>query len=747
MTRIGIDLGTTNSLAALVYDDGPHVIPRGAGRIVPSVVAFDGPPEEKPPVVGEEADRDPAGAIRSVKRLMGRTWEEAEDQGSHRYFPPDGDLVRLVRRGVRDLGLDVELSPAERRIFWPHQISAEILKALRAHAEQGLGEAVASAVITVPAYFGSAHRKATLDAARAAGLDVAGGDLLDEPTAAALAFAPVVGFEPGEQILVVDWGGGTFDVTVLVSDGRSWMQTVVDGDLTLGGDDIDMALAAWALEAGGLPADVLREETNSWLLRREARVVKEQLSLGLEASLACPLLDPESGRRLPPLTLRVRRSDLEAQMAPLLGRVEAVLERSLASSAVDRGSLRKVLLAGGSSRIPAFQGLLKRLLPHAVLLDQVDPMRSVALGAALYANSRPAIAQISAFGYAVVDADDSLVTVIPPNSEVPTPEAAHSGVRAQTSYPGQTVYRLALVEFEEPKPGERTWGSRQHLFARGMPPTAGGTGVDVEIWLDEHKALQAQCHIAGVGQAFPMQGREEGPEELFTRLNGLILEGEALVEANPDEKKGLLPQIRALLADGRQAEEGRDRTRAEGLLKQLAELKELVAARQNTMLLNAMARDPERARVLGWVRFFEKDVLPKFWDAIPTSPRSTAVDAIRAVRVLEQTGAETPDLAARLQELRDALFGCEFGLPLEAFEWALTVGVPGRFAPLLRSGALRARDLRLAKKEDEYAVELGSLKGLLDEVLAIWRVWRETDRFLDASPDLLVKADSKMAGN
>jgi molecular chaperone DnaK (HSP70) len=275
VARIGIDLGTTNTVAAMVYDDGAHVIPRGRGRLIPSAVHFRWQEGEQDVAVGEEAEKWMAEGrvVRSVKRLMGRTYSEALRQGSERYFPLEagapGASVRLVRRGENDVGLAIGVAGAGERTLWPHEVSAWVLREARSHAERSLGRPIEAAAITVPAYFRDPHRAATLDAARLAGIDV-WGELLDEPSAAALAFAPVVGFKPGEPVLVVDWGGGTLDVTVQMSRGAEWYQAAIGGDIVLGGDDLDLALAEWALDRAGVARAAHGDQQNRPMLHRAA---------------------------------------------------------------------------------------------------------------------------------------------------------------------------------------------------------------------------------------------------------------------------------------------------------------------------------------------------------------------------------------------------------------------------------------------------------------------------------------------
>ena len=750
MARVGIDLGTTNTLVAMVYDDGPHVMPRGSGRVIPSVVHFRWEQGDDDVLVGEEADNleDGLRMVRSIKRLMGRTRDEAEKEGSDAYFRTDGEDVRLIRRGDHDLGLEIRKPGREPRPLWPQEISAYVLRESKRHAESYLHRSVEGAVITVPAYFRDPHRAATLDAARAAGLAVDGGDLLDEPSAAALAFAPVVGFAPGEPMLVADWGGGTFDVTVQTSDGMGWYQNSIDGDLTAGGDDIDRAVVALALERSGVPEDALRDPVNAWRLLRAARVAKERLSEQTSASLVCPRLrDAETGGRLPPLVAELLRDDLESAIQPLLQRVRESLERCLDHLDVDRASIGRVLLVGGSSRIPAFRRLLQEALPGARLHDEVDPLTAVALGAAIYANSRPEIARICPYGYAVLDEADEPLEVIAPGTEVPTPDYAHAAVRTKTRYAAQTIYRLTLLAFTSHKRGLKTYHEAQRLFARGMPPVAAGTRVDVELWLDEHKTIRASCHIEGRHEPHPLEGREEGPEELFNRLLGTTLEAEALLEANRADTKGLIASLGPAVELARMAQDAHNREQAEEALGRLRDLRDQFAAKREALGEAALPEDQRnKQRVLGWVAFYEQTALPRFWDSFAPERREEALQALRGVRVMLQTGAPTAAAELKLLTLRENLFQEEIGPMLKAWYWATMLGVPERLSERLREVARRAHEQHQRNDVAGYRLSVDLLQELLAEAQALWKTWRETGALVDALPDLVVVKDREELG-
>jgi molecular chaperone DnaK (HSP70) len=711
--------------------------------VIPSTVLFRWQGGAEDVVVGEEAERWLAQGrvVRSVKRLMGRTHAEALREGSEKYFRQAGGSVQLVRRGENDVGLAIGAG-ARQQTVWPHEVSAWVLREARAHAERSLGRAIEGAAITVPAYFRDAHRAATLDAAALAGIE-AWGHLLDEPSAAALAFAPVVGFRPGEPVLVVDWGGGTLDVTVQMSQGAEWFQAAIDGDLVLGGDDLDLALAGWALERAGLSPELLADEQNRWTVVHAARQAKELLSSKEEATLTCAkLLDPGSGQRLRPIGLTVGRGDLERVIAPLMERALAKVETCLDSPDVRRADIRTVLLVGGSSRIPAFQRGLSALLPEARLHDEVDPMQAVALGAAIYAHARPSIARICPYGYAVVCDDDSRVDVIPPRTDVPTAADLPFGVPMKTRYAAQTVYRLTVAAFEDHREGRRYHEPRR-LFARGVPPSAVDTPVDVELWLDANKDLRARCHVQGHGATHPMQGREEAEPELFTRLLNATLDGEALLEANRRNASGLLPALSRAVEWARAADQTRDRAQAEQALQQLRDLRDQVDDKQEALVAAGLpAEVGARNRVAGWVWFYEHDLLPHFWDAMAEDVRGRAIERLRALRVQLQTGAPPEELDGSLRALREIACAGELEPALRAWITAGLLGVPDRLSARLRELATRARNSYQAGSREELARDLGALHEALAEADHAWRAWQETGFILDARPDLVfVKQD------
>ncbi len=744
-TTIGIDLGTTNTVVAMVYDDGPHVMPRGSGVIIPSVVGFERG-STGPPKVGDEADRMPA-AIRSIKRLMGRTYEGAIEEGSERLFAGGGG-GRLVQALAGDLQLEVNAGWPQPKRFWPHEIQAHILREARAHAERCLKRAVTGATITVPAYFGDPHREATLDAARLAGLEVVG-HVLDEPSAAALAFGNIVGFGLHEPILIVDWGGGTLDVTVQVSDGREWQQIAIDGDLTLGGDDIDLLVARLALRKARLDDDLLRDEANQHELRRTARRAKEALSSRDETLVEAPrLLDPDSNApvRWPAVTLS--RAELEGATATLMEIAVDTVTRCLEHRDVARDRIGKVLLVGGSSRIPAFRTALQALLPQARLHDDVDPMHSVALGAAIFANTKPTLARICPYGFDVLHEDGSRTELIQANSEVPTPDFAHFGLPAFTRYPAQTIYRLTLSSFAE-RSGVKVPLQTQRLFGRDLPPTAQGTRVDVEIWLDENKTVQAVCHVDGHSQPITLDSLDKQGRMLFSEVLDANLEAAAVLEANQEADGGLVSRLRAGFDASRAALQSRSHSHAETALRLLEDVRDQIEDRQQwARTAGEPTAERVRQRISGWIALLEQELLPAFWNVLPPATRDTAVEGLRALRVMLQTGAPPEALEGRFARVREALETDDAaGAAIQGFRESFLLGMPTRLCAGLRRASLTLRDALAANDASAVRQAQAALTALRAEGSAAWDSWQDSDALVDAAPDLVVPKDMPRHGN
>src|ERR1700760_349852 len=375
---VGIDLGTTNSLVATMQGDTPQVIPGEDGAaIVPSVVAFDQDTKDGFAVGNAARDvllKQPANAVYSVKRLMGRDIEDV--QSELKLFPfhiadglKPGEVLKL------DVG-GLTLTPPE--------ISAYVLLQLKRNAERFFGAPVTKAVITVPAYFNDAQRQATKDAGRIAGLDVL--RLVNEPTAAALAY----GLDKSRDglIAVYDLGGGTFDISILKLHEGIFEVVATGGDTHLGGDDIDNLMIAIALDdiAGDLGADVRGNGETVQAIRQSVIEAKIRLSTEETATLdvMLPIIDGSVRYQR-----KISREQFEGLIAGVIARTAAPCKQALKDAGLSATQIDEVVLVGGSTRIPAVRALVDDLFemkargkkPHT----ELNPDEVVALGAAVQA--------------------------------------------------------------------------------------------------------------------------------------------------------------------------------------------------------------------------------------------------------------------------------------------------------------------------------------------------------------------------
>ncbi|MGB0680330.1 MAG: molecular chaperone DnaK, partial [Polyangiales bacterium] len=368
---IGIDLGTTNSVVAVMEGKDPKVIVNEEGdRLTPSVVAWD---DQGEVLVGQIAKRqsitNPEGTLFSAKRFIGRRFEELAAEGKRVPY-------EIIRRGNGDAGFKVqgkELAPPE--------VSAHVLRKIKQAAENHIGESVTEAVITVPAYFNDAQRQATKDAGRIAGLEVK--RIVNEPTAAALAYG--LDKKNDELIAVYDFGGGTFDISIL-EVGDNVVQVIsTNGDTHLGGDDvdheiIDYLIAEFKKDQG---IDVSHDKMVLQRLKDAAEKAKIELSSKLETAINLPFLTADaSGPKH--LNIRLTRAKLESMIDPLVQRSLEPCKKALADAGKSPGDIHEVVLVGGSTRIPLVQETVKKFFgkePHR----GVNPDEVVAIGAAVQA--------------------------------------------------------------------------------------------------------------------------------------------------------------------------------------------------------------------------------------------------------------------------------------------------------------------------------------------------------------------------
>ncbi|HHY16636.1 MAG TPA: molecular chaperone DnaK [Firmicutes bacterium] len=371
---VGIDLGTTNSVIAVMEGSEPSVIINGEGlRTTPSVVAFSKKQEK---LVGQLARRqavlNPENTISSIKRFMGRRYDEVELER--------GRIPYKIERGKHDEvrvfvpSIDSELTPEE--------LSAHILRKMKEDAEKYLGESITKAVITVPAYFNDAQRQATKDAGRIAGLEVL--RIINEPTAASLAYG--VDKKKNEKILVFDLGGGTFDVSLLeVGDGVVEVLATA-GDTHLGGDDYDQRIVDYVAEEfrKDYGVDLRKDRQGLQRLIEASEKAKVELSQVLEATISLPFISADREGQPLHLEVRITRAKFEELTEDLTRRCTGPVRRVLEDARIKSADLDEVILVGGSTRMPRIQEMVKSLTGKEPNRG-VNPDEVVAMGAAIQA--------------------------------------------------------------------------------------------------------------------------------------------------------------------------------------------------------------------------------------------------------------------------------------------------------------------------------------------------------------------------
>jgi molecular chaperone DnaK len=487
---VGIDLGTTNSVIAVMEGGEPVVIPNAEGsRTTPSVVAFTKSGER---LVGNLARRqaavNPENTVYSIKRFMGRKYAEVVEERK---------IVPYEVKSGKDDRVVVQIPNANKE-FTPEEISAMILQKLKADAEAYLGEKVTDAVITVPAYFNDAQRQATKNAGQIAGLNVV--RIINEPTAASLAYG--LDKKANETILVFDLGGGTFDVSVLdVGDGVFEVKST-NGDTHLGGDDYDRRIVDWLAEefkkSNGIDLKTDRQALQR--LTEAAERAKIELSSRLETSVNLPFITADqTGPKHLEMTLT--RAKFESLTTDLTERCRGPFLAALKDANLTPQQIDEVVLVGGSTRMPVIQQLVKNLLGGKEPHKGVNPDEVVAIGAAIQAGVLRGdvkdilLLDVTPLSLGVETLGGVMTKLIERNTTIPTSRSQVFSTAADS----QTSVEVHVLQGEREMARDNRTLGRFHLD--GIPPAPRGTPqIEVTYDLDANGILNVKAQDKGTGR-------------------------------------------------------------------------------------------------------------------------------------------------------------------------------------------------------------------------------------------------------
>ena len=524
---VGIDLGTTNSCVAVMEGGKPTVIANAEGlRTTPSVVAY-AKKDNGEQLVGQIAKRqavmNPENTFYSVKRFIGRKFDEVTNESKEVSY-------KVVRDSSGNVKLD---SPARNKQFAPEEISAQVLRKLVEDASKYLDSPVTEAVITVPAYFNDSQRQATKDAGRIAGIEVK--RIINEPTAASLAYG--LDKKSNETILVFDLGGGTFDVSILEVGDGVFEVLATSGDTHLGGDDFDKKIVDFLAEdfmkAEGV--DLRKDKQSLQRLTEAAEKAKKELSSLTQTDINLPFITATAdGPKHLDTTLT--RTKFEEICSGLIDHCRIPVEKALADAKLNKSNIDEIVLVGGSTRIPAIQDLVKRVLgkdPN----QTVNPDEVVAMGAAIQAGVLAGevkdilLLDVTPLSLGVETLGGVMTKIIPRNTTIPTKKSEVFS----TAVDGQTNVEIHVLQ------GEREMSNDNKSLGTfrldGIPPAPRGVPqIEVTFDIDANGILNVTAKDKGTGkeQSISITGASTLPD---TEVERMVREAEQNASADKDRRE------------------------------------------------------------------------------------------------------------------------------------------------------------------------------------------------------------------